>query len=112
MKIAFTGHRDKIVEYKAFDTVPKDAIWVHGGAIGFDSQVELYAKRNNITTQVILPDYKRFGRKAPLIRNHDIIKDADLLVTNYDGRLYGGTYYTVKLAKSLNIPILNIGGTE
>lgn len=112
MKVAFTGHRDKIVDPRAFEDVPKDALWVHGGAIGFDSQVEQYANYNNITTEIILPDYKRFGKKAPLIRNHDIVKDADLLVTNYDGRQYGGTYYTVKLAEKLNIPILNIGGVK
>lgn len=103
--IAFTGHRDKHTNEDFFDCLPADALWVHGGAIGFDTQVENYAKKHGIKTKVIRPDYERYGRSAPLIRNKEIVQDADLLVACYDGRERGGTYYTIRLAKSMNIPV-------
>jgi hypothetical protein len=105
MIIAFTGHRDKHTNEDFFDCLPADALWVHGGAIGFDSQVENYARRHNIKTKIIRPDYQKYGKRAPLIRNHEIVSGANLLVACYDGRITGGTLYTIKLAKSLNIPI-------
>jgi hypothetical protein len=105
VKIAFTGHRDKHTTNEFLDCLPRDALWVHGGAIGFDSQVENYAEQHGIKTQIIRPDYKKYGKKAPLIRNKDIVKDADLLVACYDGRDYGGTLYTINIAKYHNIPI-------
>lgn len=39
MKIAFTGHRDKLANEADLEKVLNDypnAIWVHGGAIGFE----------------------------------------------------------------------------
>lgn len=105
MIIAFTGHRDSGTTKMCFDSISKDALWVHGGAVGFDSQVEKYAKTYGIKTKVIRPNYDQFGKRAPLIRNADIIADADLLVACYDGRTYGGTLYTINLAKKANIKI-------
>lgn len=105
MIIAFTGHRNSGTTKACFDALPKDAIWIHGGAIGFDSQVERYAKIYDIKTKVILPDYEQFGKNASLIRNAAIIASADLLVACYDGRKHGGTFYTINLAKEAKIPI-------
>jgi len=105
MIIAFTGHRDKITNEDFFDCLPADALWVHGGAIGFDTQVENYAKKHGIKTKVIRPDYNKYGKTAPLIRNKEIVNGADLLVACYDGRKQGGTFYTIKLATSMNIPV-------
>lgn len=105
MIIAFTGHRDKLVDPRKFDALPRDALWVHGGAIGFDSQVEAYAKAHGIPTMVILPDYDRYGRTAPLERNKLSIKQAHKLIALYDGRKYGGTFYTINLAKKKGIEI-------
>jgi hypothetical protein len=105
MIVAFTGHRDSGTTKACFDALSKDALWVHGGAEGFDSQVERYAQMYGIRTKVIRPDYEQFGKKAPLIRNAAIIVSADLLVACYDGRTYGGTFYTINLAKEVKIPI-------
>ena len=115
--IAFTGHRDSGTTKACFDSIPKDALWVHGGAIGFDSQVERYAKMFGLKTKVIRPDYDKFGKSAPLIRDADIIAGADLLVACYDGRPYGGTLHTINLAKNANIPVeyvkcLKLKGTK
>lgn len=105
MIIAFTGHRNSGTTKACFDDIPKDAIWIHGGAEGFDSQVERYAKMYSIKTKIILPDYEQFGKTAPLVRNAAILASADLLVACYDGRKHGGTFYTINLAKEVKIPI-------
>jgi len=108
MIIAFTGHRDSGTTNTCLDDILKKALWVHGGAIGFDSQVERYAKMYGIETKIIKPDYDKFGKSAPLIRNTDIIKDADLLIACYDGRKYGGTLHTIRLAEKANIPVVYV----
>jgi hypothetical protein len=105
MIVAFTGHRDSGTTKACLDNIPKDAIWIHGGAEGFDSQVERYAQMYGVRTKVIKPDYEQFGKNAPLIRNAAIIASADLLVACYDGRTYGGTFYTINLAKEIKMPI-------
>lgn len=109
MKIAFTGHRDKIANPADLDGIPTSALWVHGGAVGFDSQVEQYAKEHGIRTQVIKPDYSRWGMSAPLVRNRQIVNGADYLYACYDGREHGGTIFTIRLARQLGIPVHIIG---
>jgi hypothetical protein len=108
MKIAFTGHRNRTAENKHLEKLARkypDALWIHGGAVGFDSQVERIAQQIGIKTLVIKPDYQKHGRKAPLIRNHDIVTGAYALVVLWDGREYGGTFYTMNLAREAGIPI-------
>jgi hypothetical protein len=106
MVISFTGHRDKTIKEELFIAIKNQypgAEWVHGGAIGFDSQVEQFAKAYNISTTTIKPDYKKNGKAAPLIRNREIVDLADLLIACYDGRKKGGTFYTLNYAKSKNV---------
>jgi len=105
MIIAFSGHRDKVTEVDWLEDLAAsypDALWVHGGAKGFDTQVDEVAKKMGITTKVILPDYNKYPPKqAPLERNKLIVQDADLVVICWDGRVYGGTLYTMGLAARL-----------
>lgn len=108
MKIAFTGHRNKITNTDELDRIAidyPDSIWLHGGAIGFDSQVNDFALLNNIQQIVIKPNYSRFGKGAPLVRNKEIVSQADLLIACYDGRKNGGTCFTINYAHKINIPI-------
>lgn len=102
MVILFSGHRNRKASNsdlcKIIDCYP-GAVWLHGGAIGFDSQVELFARENGVQTQVIRPDYDRFGKSAPLRRNDQMIELCDLVIALYDGRKSGGTYYTIKKAR-------------
>lgn len=115
MRIAFSGHRDRIAASTTLEDVYKnypDAIWVHGGAAGFDAQVEAFAKSHGIKTEVIQPDYKTHGKSAPLMRNHTILRKSELLVACYDGRKSGGTYYTINLARKMELPIRFAGVQE
>ena len=110
MIIGFTGHRDRVCEESdllAIEEQYPGAVWVHGGAIGFDSQVNRVAialgKRELAGTIVIKrPDYKRFGRyRAPLERNKEIVDMAEIIFACYDGRESGGTVQTMGYAESV-----------
>lgn len=111
MVILFSGHRNRKASNsdlcKIIDHFP-GAVWLHGGAIGFDSQVELFARENGVQTQVIRPDYGLFGKAAPLRRNDQMIELCDLVIALYDGRKSGGTFYTIKKAREMGIKVIII----
>jgi hypothetical protein len=102
--ILFTGHRDRHLDPAQLEMIAglyEGAIWLHGGAIGFDTQVENFAKANGIETRVVTPNYKLYGSKqAPLVRDCQMVEMADLVVACYDGRRNGGTAYTLRYARS------------
>lgn len=113
MIIAFSGHRNKLAKISDLENIfiqHPEATWIHGGAIGFDSQVESFAVEHGIKTEIIKPDYKTYYKKqAPLERNKIIVNECDLLVCLFDGRKSGGTYFTLNFARKVgkNISIIN-----
>ncbi len=111
MIIAFTGHRDKITNEDNLARIANEnpgATWIHGGnRKGFDAQVQDYAINHSIPTGIFYPDYNSLPpRIAPLIRDRDLVDRCDILIACYDGRSYGGTYYTWKYAKGLHKEII------
>ena len=104
MIILFTGHRDKLANEDEIDLIHcayTDSIWMHGGAIGFDTQVNEFAKKHKIKTIICRPDYKKFGRAAPIFRNRAMVDtpDVQLVIALWDGRACGGTAFTVRYAR-------------
>ncbi len=77
---------------------------VSGGAQGADSLAESYAKKNGIRTRIFKPEYDKFGRAAPLVRNRQIIQHSDLVIAFWDGKSRG-TKYTIDYAQSENKPV-------
>lgn len=109
--ILFTGHRDAEIANESLALIHSqfpDAIWVHGGAIGFDTQVEEYATQYNIPTIVYKPNYERYGKSAPLRRNDEMLKVAEIVVALWDGRKTGSTFYTVKRAEQAGLPVIRM----
>jgi len=81
---------------------------VSGGARGADTIAELYAKRNNLNIIVYLPDYEKYGKTAPFVRNTDIANKADILVACFRTDLpCHGTRDTITKAGSKPIIILS-----
>jgi hypothetical protein len=78
---------------------------IHGGAIGADSLVEEVAHRLGIVTRVIRPDWKKYGKRAGLVRN-DLMLDFEpnKLIAFWDGHSHG-TAYTINTAKDRGIPV-------
>jgi len=89
MKIAIIGSRGLHVEN--FNEYLPEGVTeiVSGGAKGIDTDAENFAKENNIKTTVFLPDYSRYGRGAPILRNYQIVDYADEVLAFWDGKSKG-----------------------
>lgn len=80
---------------------------VSGGARGADSLARRYANERNIRMVEHLPDYAKYQRRAPLVRNELIIADADLIIAFWDG-VSSGTAHAIGLARKNNKKIIVI----
>lgn len=96
MKVAVVGSRSiSRVDLERFLPEEIDLI-VSGGAYGVDACAESYARRHGIKTLIIRPDYAQYGRMAPLLRNNEIIKAADIVYAFWDGESRGTKYVIEK----------------
>ncbi len=103
MKVAIIGSRSLVVaDLEKYLPMDIQQI-ISGGAIGVDSSARTYALKNNIPLIEFIPDYKRYGKKAPLVRNVLIVKEADLVLAFWDGRSTG-TIHTLKKCKEMGVP--------
>ena len=104
MKLAVIGSRD-ICEVEIEKYLPDDiSEIVSGGARGVDTVAKRYAQNKGIKITEFLPNYKRYGRAAPLKRNEEIAAYSDALIAFWDGSSKG-TEYTVKLFGKLGKPV-------
>lgn len=79
---------------------------VSGGARGVDSLGARYAHEHGLQLTEFLPDYDKYGRGAPLIRNKTIIENADYVLSVWDGKSRGtlnAIGHAQKLGKPLHI---------
>ena len=87
---------DKEICFKALDQLlgenPNVEI-ISGHAKGADQFGEEYAALHGIPTKVFLPDWKRYGRGAGLIRNQEMLayskEESSLVVAFWDGKSKG-----------------------
>ena len=70
------------------------------GAAGVDTLAEWWAKKHKLEWICYLPNYKIFGRAAPLKRDEDMVKASDKLIAFWDGQSTG-TKYTIDFARKL-----------
>ena len=76
---------------------------ISGGAIGIDRCARTYALSRHIKLTEFLPEYKTYGRAAPIIRNMEIIRHSDFLIAFWDGESRG-TKYVIKKCRELGHP--------
>jgi len=81
----------KLLAYTLNDliNIPTDVTIVSGGARGADTLAENYAKMIGVNTIIFKADWKKYGRAAGMIRNKDIIAQADVVVAFWDGKSKG-----------------------
>ncbi len=99
MKIAVIGSRNIVgidIEKYASDA---DEI-VSGGAVGVDTCAAEYARANSLKLTVFLPEYERYGRGAPIVRNKQIVDYADKVIAFWDGKSKG-TLSVIKYAEKV-----------
>ena len=104
MKIAVIGSRNLIVVNLGTYLPEETTEIVSGGAKGVDTCAKTYAKAKGIKFTEFLPDYKRYGRGAPLKRNLQIIDYADEVPAFWGGQSRG-TKFDIEHCKAQNKPV-------
>ena len=98
MKVAIVGSRNLgDACYSLLERyVPRECDEIiSGGAVGVDKLAERYAEDRGLAMTVVRPDYKRFERAAPLVRNGEIVRLADYVLILWDGESRG-THNVIK----------------
>lgn len=100
MKLAVIGSRS----FKDYELMKPILIkWkieeiVSGGAKGADTLAERFADEHKIKKVIFKPDYAKHGKKAPLMRNRQIVDYVDRVIAFWDGKSRG-TKYTIDYAR-------------
>ena len=102
MKIAVIGSRG-ITVTNLSDYVTGATEIASGGAAGVDTCAAEYAEKKRLKLTVFLPEYERYGRGAPIVRNKKIVDYADSVVAFWDGKSKG-TFSVVKYAEKTGKP--------
>ncbi|MBR2327078.1 MAG: hypothetical protein IKA51_00485 [Clostridia bacterium] len=101
MRILIAGSRT-ITDVDIAKYMPEDAeLIICGGAKGIDSVAEQYADKNRISKLILRPQYKLYGKAAPLKRNEKMVDLADFVLIFWDGHSRG-TKHTAEYAKKMN----------
>lgn len=89
MTVAIVGSRSMNFDIPK-RCIPKETTRiVSGGSRGIDTKAREYAYKNGIQIVEIVPDYDKYARAAPIIRNKIIVAKSDLVVAFWDGKSRG-----------------------
>lgn len=103
--VAIIGSRTiKSVNFNRFINKDHVAQIVSGGANGVDKLAEQWAKQNRIDFVEFKPNYKIYGKRAPLVRDEEMVDYCDAVIAFWDGKS-PGTLYTLKYATKNKRPI-------
>ncbi len=100
MKTAIVGSRN-IENYDLLKQATKGlkiTMVISGGANGVDKMAERYAQENDLPLTVLPANWATYGKQAGMIRNHEIVKQADQIIAIWDGQSKG-TATTINMAK-------------
>jgi len=77
---------------------------ISGGAYGADALAESYAKSRCIPYTIYPANWDRYGKKAGMLRNQLIVKDANVIIA-FPTKTSVGTYDTVDKAKKAGLKV-------
>ena len=102
MKIALVGSRNITVD-SLDNYIGKNDEIVSGGAVGVDQCAADFAMKNNLKLTEFLPEYEKYGRAAPIVRNKQIVDYADRIIVFWNGTSKG-TLSVIKYAEKVGKP--------
>lgn len=113
MKVAIIGSRDACEN--AFNMILEQipvgcSEIISGGARGVDFLAKRAAKELGLKFTCCRPNYKKYGRIAPLVRNNEIVEKADYVLAFWDGCSKGTRHAIIcciKRRKPFRIFLLN-----
>jgi len=81
---------------------------ISGGAGGVDTWAEGFARSHGLRFIKVIPDYQKYGGKAPTVRNRKLVKLADyvLAVWDYKSR---GTAHAIACCIEEGVPVRVLG---
>ena len=74
---------------------------ISGGAIGTDKLAERFAEESSIAIEIIVPQWRNYGKASAVIRNKQIVELADVVIAFWDGKSKG-TISLIRYAKKMN----------
>lgn len=109
MKVIIAGSRDIKYSLEELEALIHQSGYditevISGGARGIDRLGEEWAQKREIANTKYLPDWENEGKKAGVLRNKEMVKDADALIAVWDGKSRG-TQSTIKFAEEKKIPM-------
>ena len=109
MVVAIVGSRSLFVEDLGRFIPHGVTRIVSGGAKGIDTCAKEYALKMGIEIVEYIPDYQRYRKAAPLIRNRAIVDCADEVLIFWDGKSRGTKYvidYCDRIGKKNDVYII------
>ena len=104
MRLAIIGTRDcKHIEIDSYVNVSPTEV-VSGGAKGVDTYARFFAEGHNLPLTEFRPEYNKYGKSAPIIRNKQIVEYSDSILAFWDGKSKG-TQHVICYARKLGKPI-------
>ncbi len=109
MKLAIVGSRS-IEKFDISDNITCDVTEIiTGGANGIDDIAKHFAIDNDIPLKQFLPEYDKYRRNAPLVRNSMIVEYADKILIIWDGKSKGTKFVVnecIKKGKNYELVII------
>lgn len=92
------------IAYQVHQVCPSGWLLLHGGARGVDSSVPFAASLLGWDHVAFLPNYQLLGRRAPLVRNLEMLALCSHVIALWDGRS-SGTSHVIAHAIQLGRPL-------
>lgn len=101
MKLFIAGSRS-IQKFDFEPYIPENTTEIIcGGAEGIDALAERYADKKKISKAIIRPDYKKYGKRATLVRNAEMAEMCDEGLVIWDGESKGTKHSIAVLTKAV-----------
>ena len=97
---ALNDNKSHCIVFNTLDEIHKSTpicVLISGNANGIDKIAEEWATTYNIEIKRYIPDWKRYKKGAGLIRNKEMLKNADKVIAFWDGKS-NGTKHVIEMA--------------